>query len=89
MKYLFYRDKCWLVRIAPKKELLQYLPLKTKEYTKSLGSVSESHAQWLAITVISQCLSEIEKAKELMADNNSATTDASICLLYTSPSPRD
>ena len=40
--------------------------------------MSESHAQRLAIPVISQWLSEIEKAKELISANNAPTTDASI-----------
>ena len=78
MKYLSFRDGYWWVRITPKKELLPYLPIKTKEYTKSLGSVTESQAQRLAIPVINQWLSELDKAKELIAINNAPSTDASI-----------
>ena len=78
MKYLSFRDGYWWVRITPKKELLPYLPIKTKEYTKSLGSVTESQAQRLAIPVINQWLSEIDKAKDLLASRNAPATDESI-----------
>jgi len=77
MKYLSNRQGYWWVRIAPKKALLPYLPIKTKEFLQSLGAITESQAQRKAIPLINDWLKLIEKAeKQLLLTYGQTGKDA-------------
>ena len=62
MKYVIKKDKQWYCRIAPKKELLPFLPIKTKEYIKKLNATTASDAQSSAIPIINKWQYEIQVA---------------------------
>jgi len=62
MKYVIKKDKQWYCRIVPKKELLPFLPIKTKEYIKKLNATTASDAQSSAIPIINKWQYEIQVA---------------------------
>jgi len=88
MKYVSFKDGYYWVRIVPNPKLLPYLPIK-KQYIKSLGDVTQSQAEKLAIPVISKWLSEIEKAKGILAAPNEPTTDKTIQKIFEEDSLTD
>ena len=64
MKYVIKKDKQWYCRIVPKKQLLLFLPIKTKEYIKKLNATTASDAESSAIPVIAKWQYEIQLAIE-------------------------
>ena len=62
MKYVIKKDKQWYCRIVPKKELLPFLPIKTKEYIKKLNATTASDAESSAIPIINKWQYEIQVA---------------------------
>jgi integrase len=63
MKYLSKRNGYYWLRISPRKALLPYLPIRTKEYLLSLGDVSQAQAERKAHPILAEWLSEIAKAE--------------------------
>ena len=62
MKYVIKKDNQWYCRIVPKKELLPFLPIKTKEYIKKLNATTASDAESSAIPIINKWQYEIQVA---------------------------
>lgn len=75
MKYVS-KDKkgCFWVRIVPPKHLLPVLPINSNQYIKSLGVVSQSKAESLAIPYINRWQAEIYKAKSKYPNQSNIDT---------------
>lgn len=84
MKYLSQRNGYYWLRIKPKKALLPYLPIETKEYLFSLGNVSLVEAERKAHPILTRWLEEIELAKKLAAKNAPADDDEHVSEIFSS-----
>lgn len=75
MKYVS-KDKkgCFWVRIVPPKRILPLLPIKSTQYISSLGVVSKSKAESLAIPYINRWQAEINKAKSQYSSQSNVDT---------------
>ena len=75
MKYVSLDKKgCFWVRIVPPKHLLPLLPIKSSQYISSLGVVSKSKAESLAIPYINRWQAEINKAKSQYSNQSNLET---------------